>query len=67
MVAVVVDSSLEIERCPFCGSDDLHIETDTEPGSSYQVMCDNPDCEAIGPNGGQSADDAVRRWNQRTA
>lgn len=65
MTAIVVEASIEPDECPFCGGRDLHIETDNEPGSSFQVVCDNPECEAEGPNGSTSADEAVSRWNRR--
>lgn len=66
MVSVVVTSPIRLHSCPFCGSQNLHIETDSHEGSSYQVYCDNPQCEAEGPNGGKSALEAAEKWNKRT-
>jgi Lar family restriction alleviation protein len=65
MVAIIIEKHSELEPCPFCKSLDLHIETDSHEGSSFQVICDNPDCEAEGPNGATSAEEAVSRWNSR--
>lgn len=67
MVAKVLESGIELRPCPFCGSTDLHIETDSEPRSTVNVLCDNPDCEAEGPNQAFTADDAVIAWNRRIA
>ncbi|MER8560166.1 Lar family restriction alleviation protein [Mesorhizobium sp. M0578] len=64
MSAIVFETSESIERCPFCGSIDLHVEGDSAPGTTVQVMCDNPECEAEGPQG-ENAADAIRKWNAR--
>lgn len=65
MVAKVLESKIELKPCPFCGGTDLHIETDSEPRSTANVFCDNPKCEAAGPNQSFTADDAARAWNNR--
>ncbi|WP_081871109.1 Lar family restriction alleviation protein [Nitratireductor basaltis] len=51
--------------CPFCGGADLHVETDSEADSTFQVVCDNDQCEAEGPNGARHPAEAVALWNQR--
>ena len=65
MVAVA-KSALGAMPCPFCGGTDLHLETDSHP-STVQVMCDNPECEASGPNVAYTDEDAVALWNRRPA
>lgn len=65
MNAVVPKTSIALAPCPFCSGVDLHIETDSHPGSTFQVMCDNPHCEAEGPNTAKTADDAANLWNRR--
>lgn len=64
MTAIVFEHQDRLEKCPFCGSAELHIEGDSEPDTTVQVMCDNPECEAEGPHG-HSAIDAVQKWNAR--
>jgi len=53
--------------CPFCGSrgDDLICEGDTEPGC-WGVECLNDGCNASGPRGGKTPQDAVAKWNERS-
>jgi Lar family restriction alleviation protein len=65
MNARVLQSDIELKPCPFCGRTDLHIETDSEPTSTVNVFCDNPDCEASGPNSATTADEAAQKWNGR--
>lgn len=65
MSAVVAETKIALAPCPFCDGVDLHIETDSHPGCTFQVMCDNPACEAEGPNTAKTADDAARAWNKR--
>jgi len=65
MVAKVLQSDIELKPCPFCGGADLHIETDSEPKSSVNVFCDNPACEAAGPNQAFTAEHAALAWNNR--
>lgn len=65
MSAIIAQTEIELKPCPFCAGLDLHIETDSEPGCTYQVLCDNPDCEAEGPNIAKTADEAAIAWNRR--
>jgi Lar family restriction alleviation protein len=55
---------MALANCPFCGGADLHVEGDSEPTATVQVLCDNPDCEAEGPHG-DTPEDAVGKWNER--
>jgi len=65
MSAIVLSVPSDTKPCPFCSGRDLHIETDSAQGATFQVMCDNPKCEASGPNSAASADDALLLWNER--
>lgn len=65
MVATVHETNEPLLPCPFCGSTILHIESDSHQGSTFQVLCDNPECEAEGPNVGLTKEDAVALWNKR--
>lgn len=61
MNAIVMEP-IGAHPCPFCGSIDLHIETDSLSGFAYNVECDNSDCNASGPCR-MSQDDAIIAWN----
>ena len=46
----------EIKPCPFCGSDDLHMQGN----KSNYVYCEN--CDTYGPDG-EDEEEAIRLWN----
>lgn len=64
MVTIVVTQKGPLKPCPFCGGTDLHVETDSSPDCTLQVICDNLECEAQGPNVlGQ--ENCEKAWNDR--
>lgn len=67
MVAKVYGTEEYLLPCPFCGGKELHIESDSAPGTTFQVICDNSDCEAGGPNTALTINQAVESWNSRAA
>lgn len=50
--------------CPFCGSSDLLLESDSSGLTTWRVMCQNDACEADGPHA-LTAEGAVEAWNTR--
>lgn len=47
---------MKIKKCPFCGSDDLHVQGN----KSTYVYCEN--CDTYGPDG-EDEEEAIRLWN----
>lgn len=48
--------------CPFCGETECYVDDISH--DTFAVICQNPDCGAIGP-GTSWADAAVILWNER--
>lgn len=54
---LVAGKEVEVKRCPFCGSDDVEVETTMR---HHTVCC--KDCHGQGPMS-IDRDYAVHRWN----
>lgn len=54
---------MTLATCPFCGDPDPAID-EIDMGI-FAIVCN--DCMCIGPhqNGKQSAEEAIRKWNER--
>lgn len=50
----------KLKPCPFCGGDELPVESDT--GCGAYVRC--PKCTTMGPSADNDIE-AVQRWNER--
>lgn len=57
-------TQVPLNKCPFCGSDNTDAEF--AKTSSGLVAAGCMDCGASGPEG-QNAEDAIYRWNGRSA
>jgi len=55
----------KLKPCPYCGSDDVHLE---EMGYPHHVYCSNCSARITGQGYEEEGEaDAIRRWNRRAS
>ena len=60
-------SEIKLKPCPFCGRNNVKIETWANGGRMYMVKCNNPDCPVPerGYPTGRNLDEVKNEWNRR--